>query len=65
MAGAPCSLSTRHAATADVVEGWATPNASGTAISLHDSNDTRAGNGYVVAGASWAGRDGMWHNGAD
>ena len=44
---------------------WAVPNAHGTAISLHDSNDTRAGDGYIVTGASWAGRDGLWHDGAD
>lgn len=41
------------------------PNGSGTAISLHDSNDTRDGTSYLVAGASWAGRDGAWHDGAD
>jgi hypothetical protein len=58
-------FTTRHSATADVVEGWAMPNASGTAISLHDSNDTRAGSGYIVAGASWADRDGVWHDGTD
>lgn len=58
-------FTTRHSATADVVEGWAMPNASGTAISLHDSDDTRDGSGYVVAGASWAGRDGVWHEGSD
>ncbi|NGY65146.1 hypothetical protein G7043_40195 [Lentzea sp. NEAU-D13] len=58
-------FTTRHSATPDVVEGWAMPNAHGTAISLHDSNDTRAGDGYIVTGASWAGRDGLWHDGAD
>jgi hypothetical protein len=57
-------FTTRHTASADVVEGWAMPNASGTAISLHDSNDTREGNGYLVAGASWADRDGVWHGGS-
>jgi hypothetical protein len=30
-------FTTRHSATADVVEGWAIPNASRAAISLHDS----------------------------
>ena len=58
-------FATRHSATPDVVEGWAMPNASGSAISLHDSDDTRDGNGYIVAGAAWAGPDGLWHNGAD
>jgi hypothetical protein len=55
-------LATRHTATPDVVEGWAMPNASGTAISLHDSEDA---GGYIVAGASWAGQDGAWHEGSD
>src|SRR5689334_21571573 len=55
---------TRHSATPDV-EGWAMPNGSGVAIALHDSDDTRAGTGYVIAGAWWAGRDGMWHDGGD
>jgi hypothetical protein len=58
-------FTTRHSATADVVEGWAMPNATGTAIALYDSNDSRAGNSYIVVGASWVGRDGMWHDGAD
>ncbi|MFD9701470.1 hypothetical protein [Lentzea sp. NPDC059081] len=58
-------FTTRHSATPDVVEGWAMPNAHGTAVSLHDSNDTRVGSGYIVTGASWAGRDGLWHDGAD
>jgi hypothetical protein len=58
-------FTTQHSATTDVVEGWAMPNGSGTAILLHDSNDTRDGNSYIVAGASWAGRDGMWHEGSD
>ncbi|GGM73395.1 hypothetical protein GCM10011609_06490 [Lentzea pudingi] len=58
-------FTTRHSATPDVVEGWAMPNAHGTAISLHDSNDTRAGNSHIVTGASWASRDGLWHDGAD
>ena len=40
------------------------PNASGTAISVHDSNDTRDGSGYIIVGASWAGQDGMWHDGS-
>lgn len=58
-------FTTRHSATAGVVEGWAMPNASGTAISLHDSNDSRDGSGYTVAGVSWAGKDGVWHDGSD
>lgn len=59
------AFATRHSVTPDVVEGWAMPNASGTAIMLQDSDDTRDGNGYIVTGASWAGRDGVWHVGAD
>ncbi|MFE9747099.1 hypothetical protein ACFYOT_19530 [Saccharothrix saharensis] len=57
------AVGTRHGATPDVVEGWAMPNAMGTAISLHDSDDTREGNGYEIAGAPWAGRDDVWHTG--
>lgn len=41
------------------------PNATGTAIRLHDSDDTRDGNGYVVTGVLWAGRDDVWHEGTD
>lgn len=59
------SFITRHTVTPDVVEGWAMPNWTGTAISLHDSDDTRDGNGYIIAGARWAGRDNLWHDGAD
>ncbi len=58
-------FTTRHSAIIDVVEGWAMPNGGGTAIALHDSNDTRHGNSYIVVGASWAGRDGLWHDGTD
>jgi hypothetical protein len=58
-------FTTRHTATPDVVEGWAAPNGNGTAISLHNSNDTRDGNGYIVAGASWIDRNNIWHDGAD
>jgi hypothetical protein len=54
----------RHTATPDAVEGWAMPNAQGTAISLHDSTDDRPGNGYVIAGARWAGPDGVWRDDA-
>ncbi|MBP2327846.1 hypothetical protein JOF56_008231 [Kibdelosporangium banguiense] len=57
-------FTTRHIAVPDVVEGWAVPNMTGTAISLHDSDDTRDGNGYIIAGAWWAGSDNMWHDGA-
>ncbi|MFD0204349.1 MULTISPECIES: hypothetical protein [Saccharothrix] len=57
------SFTTRHSATPDVVEGWAMPNTTGTAISLHDSNDTREGNGYEIAGAWWADGDNAWHAG--
>lgn len=59
------ALATRHSATAEVVEGRAAPNASGTAISLHAGDGTGAGAGYVVAGVPWAGRDGVWHEGSD
>lgn len=55
------AVATRHSATPDVVEGWAMPNAAGTAISLHDSDDPREGNAYEIAGAPWAGRDDVWH----
>lgn len=55
---------TRHTATPDVVEGWATPNVSGTAIGLQDSDDTRGGTSYIIAGAFWAGRDEVWHEGS-
>ncbi|MBV9843768.1 MAG: hypothetical protein JOZ47_01660 [Kutzneria sp.] len=56
-------LSNRHSVTPDVIEGWAVPNAEGTAVSLHDSNDDRPGNSYVIAGARWAGPDNSWHDG--
>ena len=55
----------RHHATPDVVEGWAAPDPAGKAIRLFDSDDHRAGNGYIIAGASWAGPDNAWHDGAD
>jgi hypothetical protein len=48
-----------------MVEGWATPNAAGTAISLRDSRDGGPGEGYIVAGARWRGVDGVEHEGAD
>lgn len=47
------------------VEGWAMPNASGTAISLHDSPDDASGEGYVIAGAQWRGVENSWHDPAD
>jgi hypothetical protein len=53
------------AASPRIVEGWATPNAAGTAISLHDSRDGGPGEGYIVAGARWRGIDGVEHEGAD
>ncbi|MET9232388.1 hypothetical protein [Lentzea sp. NPDC003310] len=56
---------TRHSAVPDVVEGWARPNGNGTAIAFYESDDHRDSNSYIVAGASWAGRDGLWHDGAD
>lgn len=52
------------AASPRIVEGWATPNASGTAISLHDPSDGGPGEGYIVAGAWWQGVDGVQHDGA-
>lgn len=54
----------RHTATPDVVEGWAMPHAVGNTISLHDSDDTRVGNSYIIAGAWWAGPDGVWRDGS-
>ncbi|EHR63742.1 hypothetical protein [Saccharomonospora cyanea] len=56
-------VSTRSIAVPEAVEGWAMPNAKGTAISLHASADDPAGEGYVIAGARWAGVDGSWHGG--
>lgn len=56
------------AATPRVIEGWAMPNIAGTAISLHASasvTDENSGDGFIVAGASWAGPDGVWHDGTD
>ena len=58
-------FATQHTVTPDVVEGWATPTQTGTAISLHDSNDTRDSNVYIVAGAAWSDRDNVWHDGAN
>lgn len=49
-----------------VLEGIAMPNASGAAISLHDDVDGEPGErgeGYIIAGASWAGPDNVWHDG--
>ncbi len=51
-----------------VVRGIAMPNNTGEAISLHADEDGRPGErgeGYVIAGASWAGPDGVWHDGTD
>jgi hypothetical protein len=48
-----------------IVEGWATPNAAGTAISLHDSRDGGPGECYVAAGARWQGVDGARWQGVD
>jgi hypothetical protein len=45
------------------VEGWAMPDASGTAVSLHDSPTAEWGEGYIIAGASWRGTDNLWHQG--
>lgn len=60
-------LSGQQALSPDVVAGWAMPNGAGTAISLHASPDDTGnpGEGYVVAGADWAGADGVWHDGAE
>ncbi|MFD8499103.1 hypothetical protein [Amycolatopsis sp. NPDC059657] len=49
----------RHTATPEVIEGWASPNANGTAIGLAPSNE-----GYIIAGAQWSGPDDSWHDGA-
>lgn len=46
------------------VEGWAQPNAAGTAISLHDSYDAEWGEGYIIAGADWRSAEGPWNDGA-
>ena len=52
-------------ATPRSVEGWAMPDADGSAISLHDSPEDEWGEGYVVAGAHWRGSDGLGHEGGD
>jgi hypothetical protein len=52
-------------ASPQAIEGWAVPNAEGTAISLHDAPDGTPGEGYIIAGAWWRGVDGVWHDGAD
>jgi hypothetical protein len=57
-------LTVRNQATPDIVEGWAMPNATGDAISLHDSDDTRDGNSYIIAGAWWSGPDDVLHLGS-
>ncbi|MFI6024937.1 hypothetical protein [Amycolatopsis magusensis] len=57
-------VTTRHTATPEILEGWAMPNAGGAAISLHDNGDAASGNGYIIAGAAWVGRDNVWHEGA-
>jgi len=46
-----------------VVEGWAQPNATGTAIGLHDSPDAERGEGYIIAGADWRRAEGPWNDG--
>src|SRR4030081_1272017 len=43
--------------TLDVIEGWASPNAFGSAIGLASSPDAREQEGYIIAGASWKGAD--------
>jgi hypothetical protein len=53
----------RHEAIPEIVEGWAMPNASGSAISLHRSDAELNGNGFIVAGARWVGPDNVWHDG--
>ncbi|OQO92626.1 hypothetical protein B1813_10690 [Saccharomonospora piscinae] len=58
------AFATRHTATPEVVEGWAGPNDTGTAISVHTSEDATDGNSYLIAGADWAGRDDVWHDGS-
>ncbi|WP_112227475.1 hypothetical protein [Lentzea atacamensis] len=58
-------FATRHSESADVVEGWAMPNGHGTAIAFYEGNDPRDVGSHIVVGASWAGRDGLWHDGTD
>ena len=64
IAGSLLRVRTADAVAPRVVEGWAMPNASGTAISLHQSDTGGPGEGYIVAGASWVGVDDVWHSGA-
>ncbi len=45
------------------VEGWAQPNADGTAIGLLDSPDAENGESYVIAGADWRHVGGPWTDG--
>ena len=52
-------------ASPGVVTGWAMPNATGTAISLHGSPEGGPGEGYIIAGAEWQGIENEWHDGAD
>ncbi|WP_410660238.1 hypothetical protein [Amycolatopsis sp. lyj-112] len=47
------------------VEGWASPNAAGSAIWLTETPDGHSkGAGYIVAGARWTGSDNIWRDGA-
>ncbi len=53
----------RHQADPVVVEGWATPSSSGTAIGL-SAEPGGEEDGYVIVGAIWS--DGAsWHEGTD
>jgi hypothetical protein len=51
--------------TPDVIGGWAMPNASGSAIGLASSPTEQRREGYIVAGASWEGRDNLLHLGSE
>ncbi|QRP49094.1 hypothetical protein [Amycolatopsis sp. FDAARGOS 1241] len=58
------SIANRHTASSEVFEGWASSNAAGTVIGFTDGS-ARPGEGYIVAGAAWVGRDNTWYLGAD
>jgi hypothetical protein len=47
----------------ETVEGWASPNASGSAIGFAESPTASSHEGYIVAGAWWMGPEGSIHQG--
>ena len=55
----------RSTATPDIVEGWASPNSTGSAISFRETPDASQGEGYIISGARWSGPDDVLHEGAD